>query len=268
LETSERYYLLRQILVVDQLLGAKLRVLSIGGGASIGLLDLLDLSHLRRIHSLLGNVRVDGIVRLHLLGWRVHASLLHAALRHAGRGGGLGISGAASAAGVGFLAGDNVNEEVEHVGLGQGRGNVGALQGAALVLLSVDPGPHGQLGNEDVAALCEQDGRLGRDHLNLRVGLHHLLYPREGQLMQLEVVVVRLELGDLVLPVDIEHVLRLARETLRYLFEVSANCGWWPRAYIDAIAVRSIASQRHVRVARAAVLVYLHLTIDPRRPED
>ena len=61
----------------------------------------------------------------------------------------------------GVLAGHDVDEEVEHVGLGQGGGDVGALQRAALVLLGVDPGAHGELGDEDVAALGEEDGCFG-----------------------------------------------------------------------------------------------------------
>ncbi len=57
--------------------------------------------------------------------------------------------------GGGFLARDDVDEEVEHVGLGQRRGNVGALEGPPFVLLCVDPGPHGELGDEDIAALSK-----------------------------------------------------------------------------------------------------------------
>ena len=61
----------------------------------------------------------------------------------------------------GVLAGHDVDEEVEHVGLGEGGGDVGALQGAALVVFGVDPGAHGEFGDEDVAALGEEDGRFG-----------------------------------------------------------------------------------------------------------
>ena len=61
----------------------------------------------------------------------------------------------------GVLAGHDVDEEVEHVGLGEGGGDVGALQGAALVVFGVDPRAHGEFGDEDVAALGEEDGRFG-----------------------------------------------------------------------------------------------------------
>lgn len=63
------------------------------------------------------------------------------------------------------------------------------------------PGAHGELRDEDVAALGEQDGRLGRDHLNLWVRLHDLLDTGKGELMQLVVVGVRLEVVDYLLPV-------------------------------------------------------------------
>lgn len=92
--------------------------------------------------------------------------------RHAARRGlarlPLGVRG-------GLLAGDNVDEEIKHIRLGQGGRDIGALQGAPLVFFGVDPCAHGQLGDEDVAALGEEDGRLGRDHLHLRVGLHDFL---------------------------------------------------------------------------------------------
>lgn len=60
-----------------------------------------------------------------------------------------------------LLARDYIDEEVEHVRFGEGGGDIRPLQGAALVVLGVDPSAHGQLGDEDIAALGEQDGRLG-----------------------------------------------------------------------------------------------------------
>jgi hypothetical protein len=42
-----------------------------------------------------------------------------------------------------FLAGDNVDKEIKHIGLGKGGSDVGALEGAALVVLGVDPSAHG-----------------------------------------------------------------------------------------------------------------------------
>lgn len=76
---------------------------------------------------------------------------------------------------TGILARHNIDKEVKHVRLHQGRCNVGSLQCAALVLFCVDPGTHGELRDEDVAALGKQDGSFGRDHLDFRIGLHDLL---------------------------------------------------------------------------------------------
>jgi hypothetical protein len=125
--------------------------------------------------------------------------------------------------GVGLLARNNVNEEVEHVRLGQRRRNVGPLQGTALVLFGVDPGTHSELCDEDVAALCKQDGRLSGDHLDLGVRLHHLLDARQRQLVQLVVMFVRLELGYLLLPVRVEDVAVVARKALINLPLISAS---------------------------------------------
>jgi len=108
----------------------------------------------------------------------------------------------------------NIDEEVKHVGLGQGRCNVGALESSSLVLFGVDPGAHGELGDEDVAALGEEDGRLGRDHLNFGVRLHDLLYPGQGQLVELVVMGVALEVVNRVLPVGSENFLEMAMESL------------------------------------------------------
>lgn len=78
----------------------------------------------------------------------------------------------------------------------------------------MDPRAHSELGDEDVTALCEENGRFRRDHLNFGVGLHHLLNACQWQLVQLVVVFVRLELGDLLLPIRIEDIAVVAREAL------------------------------------------------------
>jgi hypothetical protein len=100
-----------------------------------------------------------------------------------------------------LLARHDIDEEIKHIRLCQRGGDVRALQRPPLVILCVDPGAHGQLGDEDVAALCEEDGCLSRDHLDLRVGFHDFLYAGERQLVDLVVVVVGLEVVDGVLPV-------------------------------------------------------------------
>ena len=88
---------------------------------------------------------------------------------------------------LGLLAGHDVDEEVEDVGARDGRGDVVPLQGAALVLLGVQPGPDGELEDEELAGLGEQHGRLGGDHAHVLVGLHDLLDPGQRQLVVLEV---------------------------------------------------------------------------------
>lgn len=64
-----------------------------------------------------------------------------------GAGWSSGSTGSTSLAGAlgvrsSFLAGNNVDEEIEHVRFGKSGGDVGALKGAALVVLGVDPGAH------------------------------------------------------------------------------------------------------------------------------
>lgn len=78
----------------------------------------------------------------------------------------------------------------------------------------MDPGSHGQLGDENVATLGKQDGRLGRDHLDFRVSLHDLLDARQRQLVELVVVLVGFEVVDCVLPIRGQDVLVLAMEAL------------------------------------------------------
>ena len=61
----------------------------------------------------------------------------------------------------GFFSRNNVNEEVIHIGLGEGCSDIGPLKCTALVILGVDPRSHGQLGDEDIAALGKQDRSFG-----------------------------------------------------------------------------------------------------------
>jgi len=78
----------------------------------------------------------------------------------------------------------------------------------------MDPRAHGELGDENVSALGEQDGRLSGDHLDFRVCLHHLLDARQWQLVELVVMLVRLELRHLLLPVCVEDVAVVALQAL------------------------------------------------------
>jgi len=96
---------------------------------------------------------------------------------------------------------DNIDEEVKHVGLGECSSDVRALEGASFVVFGVDPGAHCEFGDEDVAAFGEEDGSFGRNHLHFRVCFHDLLDSGEGELVDLEVVVVSLEVVDRLLPI-------------------------------------------------------------------
>jgi len=100
-----------------------------------------------------------------------------------------------------ILARDNIDEEVEHVGFGEGSSYVGTLEGPSFVVFCVDPGAHGELGDEDIAAFGEEDGGFGRDHLHFGVGLHDLLDSGQRKLVDLEIMVVSLEVIDCLLPV-------------------------------------------------------------------
>ena len=111
-----------------------------------------------------------------------------------------------------------INEEVKHVRLAQSGCDVASLQGATLVLLSMDPRAHGELCDKGLASLGEDYRRFSRDHLDFRVGLHDLLDARERKLVDLVVVVFRLEHRHHLLPVSVQNVAIVARaEALRDL---------------------------------------------------
>lgn len=100
-----------------------------------------------------------------------------------------------------LFTGDDIDEEIEHVGFGEGGGDIGSLEGSPFVIFGVDPGAHGEFGDEDVAALCEEDGGFGRDHFDFWIGFHDFLYARERELVDFIVVIVGFEVVDDVLPV-------------------------------------------------------------------
>lgn len=68
-----------------------------------------------------------------------------------------GAAAGAGAASLGvacrFFTRDDIGEEVEYLGFGAGRGDVRTLEGAALVLLGMDPGANRQVGDEDITTL-------------------------------------------------------------------------------------------------------------------
>lgn len=99
-----------------------------------------------------------------------------------------------------------IDEEVEHVRLAQSGRDVASLQGTTLVLLSMNPRAHGKLCDKGLASLGEDYRRFGGDHLDFRVGLHDLFDARERQLVDLVVVIFRLEHRHDLLPVSVQDV--------------------------------------------------------------
>jgi hypothetical protein len=133
----------------------------------------------------------------------------------------------------------DINEKVEHVALCERCGNVTTLQGAALVVFGMNPGTHGQFGDEDVAAFGEEDWGFGGDHLDFGVGFHHFLDAGERELVNFEVMGFCLEVIDGLLPVSSE--------------DVAGGAG---QALID------LDNQRVLLVSRA---IHSHLTIGRSR---
>lgn len=76
------------------------------------------------------------------------------------------------------------------------------------------PRAHRQFRDEDVASFREQDWRFSRYHLYLGISLHDFLDPREGKLMNLELVFLGLKMVDRLLPVGSKDVFVLSRQSL------------------------------------------------------
>jgi len=105
-----------------------------------------------------------------------------------------------------ILSGHDVDEEIEHVRLAQSGCDVAPLQSTTLVLLSMNPRAHGELCDKGLASLGEYYRSFGGDHLHFWVGLHNLLDARERKLVDLVVVVFRLEHRHDLLPVGVQDV--------------------------------------------------------------
>lgn len=116
-----------------------------------------------------------------------------------------------------LLPWDDIDEEVKHVALRQCRCNVGALQGAAFILLRMNPGAHSKLSDKYVAAFRKEYGCFGGNHFDFGVGLHDFLYPCQWQLVEFVVVFFIFELIDGLLPVRCEDVAVMTVQTLRNL---------------------------------------------------
>ncbi len=84
----------------------------------------------------------------------------------------------------------------------------------------MNPGTHGELGDEDITTFGEKDGGFCRYHLDFWVGLHDLLNASEGQLVDFEVMRLGLEVIDSLLPISGQNVSGWASESLVDLLRV------------------------------------------------
>lgn len=116
-----------------------------------------------------------------------------------------------------FFSWYNIDQEIEHIALRQRRGDVGSLEGPAFVFFGVDPSAHSELGDEDVAAFCKKYRSFRGDHLNVRIGLHDLLYPGKWEMVVFIIMIFRLKVVYSLLPVCGEDFALVADEALGYL---------------------------------------------------
>ena len=100
-----------------------------------------------------------------------------------------------------LFPGNNINQKVEHVGLGQSRGDVRSLKSTALIFLCVNPSTHREFRDENIAAFGKQYRRFRRDHFHFWVGFHDFFDPSQGKLMDLVVVSIALKVSDGLLPI-------------------------------------------------------------------
>lgn len=77
----------------------------------------------------------------------------------------------------------------------------------------MEPRTDGELEDEELACLGEEDGSLCGDHAHVLVGLHDLLDAGEGELVVLEVIGV-LDLLTLVGPEHLELLVLLLEEVV------------------------------------------------------
>jgi hypothetical protein len=131
---------------------------------SAGVHLLVHVGHVGVEHSRLGIVRLRdlllGLGRQELMLRLVRRLLRGVTLLLSARFG-HGVLGPALVLRLSVLTRYYVDEEVKHVGLAESGCNVATLQSATLVLLGVDPGAHGELGDEGLAGLGEDYGRFG-----------------------------------------------------------------------------------------------------------
>ena len=88
----------------------------------------------------------------------------------------------------------HVHEEIENIRPLYRLFYVLLLQRLPLVILAVIPAPQSHLQYEHLARLREQDRGLGADHPHVLVALHYALDPREGEVVVVLEVLLRLNL--------------------------------------------------------------------------
>jgi len=170
-------------------------------GVSSGVVSLLGLGWKRSLF-FLGEKLLEGVKLLNLLllfllvrrlrregvpGRLVEERRRGGAEKRNGRSGNVGADaggGAGGGAGFELGGGDEVNEEVEEIGVADGGGDVAALEGAAFVLLRVDPGAQGELRrarrgrkgdaggyleDKELACFGEERGGFGGDHAHVLI---------------------------------------------------------------------------------------------------
>jgi hypothetical protein len=139
----------------------------------------------------------------------------------------------------------DVDEEIEYLSARDGTGDVRFMQRAALALLGVCPAVAGDLEDEHLTGVREDDGRLSGDHVDVLIGLHDLLDVGERQVVVLEVC-GGLDLAVLLCPEHLELLLHRGALLVRLLHR-----GGWVRGgrqwVHDGHAHDGVRRQRGVR---------------------
>jgi len=160
-----------------------------------------------------------------------------------------------------LVARDDVHQEVENVGTSDSSGDVVLLESAALVLLGVEPGADGELEDEELAGLGEEDWGLRGDHADVLVSLHDLLDASEGKLVILEVIDM-LDLLALVGPEHLQLLLLLVEEVLERRRRCTCTCTSGRRAGVGSgLSLASLLVVLHCPNSENSHLVFLCLSV-------
>jgi len=84
---------------------------------------------------------------------------------------------------------DNIDQEIENIGLLDRFSDIFLLQSTAFVELRIVPAPNTQIQNEQLACFCEQDWGFSGYHPDIFVRLHNAFDPCQWQVvMSLEIL--------------------------------------------------------------------------------